>query len=63
MDGGHATASTAVAVVGLALGTVKVRLIVREFMDVRSSPPWLRTFTDVWLAVLSATILAMYLAG
>ena len=63
VDGGHTKPSTAVAVIGLALGTVKVRLIVQHFMEVRTAPRWLKTFTDVWLAVLTLTILALYLAA
>jgi heme/copper-type cytochrome/quinol oxidase subunit 4 len=63
VDAGHAKASTTVAVIGLALGAVKVRLIVQQFMDVRTAPRWLTTFTVVWLAVLSVSIFAMYLAA
>lgn len=63
VDSGRNKTSTTVAIVGLALGTVKVRLIIRQFMDVRTAPRWLKTFTDVWLAVLTATVLAMYLAA
>ena len=63
VDGGHATPSTAVAVIGLGLGAVKVRLIVQQFMEVRTAPRWLTTFTDVWLGVLTLTILELYLAA
>ncbi|HVU60151.1 MAG TPA: cytochrome C oxidase subunit IV family protein [Mycobacteriales bacterium] len=62
-DTGRAKANTTVAVIGLALGAVKVRLIVQQFMDVRTAPRWLRMFTDVWLAVLALTLLATYLAS
>ena len=63
VDGGHAQPSTAVAIIGLGLGAVKVRLIVQQFMEVRTAPRWLKTFTDAWLAVLTLTILALYLAA
>jgi hypothetical protein len=38
----------------------KVYLIVRHFMDVRSSPRWLRVFTDVWILCLGAAIAVTY---
>jgi len=63
VDGGHAEPRTAVAIIGLGLGTVKVRLIVQQFMEVRTAPRWLKTFTDVWLAVLTLSVLALYLAA
>ena len=63
VDGGRTKASTTVAVIGLALGTVKVRLIVQQFMEVRTAPRWLKVFTDTWLAVLAATILLLYLVA
>ena len=46
----------------LAMGLFKVRLIIRNFMEVRTAPPWLRHGTDAWLVALGATLLAIYLA-
>jgi hypothetical protein len=60
-SGRHVTASTAEAFVVLAFAAVKSRLVLREFMEVRSAPKWLRQSTDAWLAVLWLTILAIYL--
>ncbi len=36
-------------------------MIIRYFMEVRTAPRWLKLFTDVWLTVLWAGILAIYL--
>jgi hypothetical protein len=47
------------AVVGL--GLVKVRLVVRHFMEVRTAPAWLRHGTDAWLVALGVSVLALYL--
>ncbi|CDO89128.1 hypothetical protein AWC29_11670 [Mycobacterium triplex] len=54
-------ATTAVAMVVLAIAFIKVRLIIRQFMEVRSGPRWLRVFCDVWIVVLAGTIVATYL--
>lgn len=60
-DRGALSASTAATVGVLAVAAVKGRLILREFMEVRSAPAWLGWATDAWLSVLWATILGMYL--
>jgi len=36
-------------------------MIIRYFMEVRTAPRWLTLFTDAWLTVLWAGILAIYL--
>lgn len=61
-DHGALSASTAATVGVLAVALIKGRLIIREFMEVRSAPAWLGWATDGWLSVLWATILVMYLA-
>jgi len=55
--------STGIAVAGLLLGAVKVHLVVQNFMEVRTAPRWLKLFTGIWLVVLTATILVLYLAA
>jgi heme/copper-type cytochrome/quinol oxidase subunit 4 len=52
---------TALTIVVLAIAALKTRLVIRQFMDVRVAPPWLRRTTDAWLAVLMAAILGLYL--
>lgn len=59
--GGHATASVPITIAAIALGAIKGRVIIRYFMEVRFGPAWLRRATDVWLTVLWAAILAVYL--
>lgn len=44
----------------LVIAAVKARFILRDFMDVRSAPAWLRHGTDAWLAVLLVVLLALY---
>jgi preprotein translocase subunit SecG len=46
----------------LAFGAIKARLIVQEFMEVRTAPRWLRRLTDAWLAGLFITVLVLYLS-
>lgn len=53
--------STVVTIGILAAAAIKSRLIVQHFMEVRASPRWLRGVTDGWLALLVASILALYL--
>ena len=53
--------STAVTIVVLAIAAVKTRIVIRQFMDVRVAPRWLRRATDAWLAVLMAAIIGLYL--
>jgi hypothetical protein len=58
---GHIGSSLPEVLAVLAIATVKVRLVARHFMEVRTAPRWLRRFTDIWLAVLVATLAAVYL--
>lgn len=44
----------------LAMAMVKARFIIRDFMDVRAAPTWLRYGTDGWLAALLAVFLILY---
>lgn len=52
------TAITA-AVIGFAL--IKVRFIIREFMEVRTAPLIVKLITDGWLAATYAALLTAYL--
>ncbi|WP_308015046.1 cytochrome C oxidase subunit IV family protein [Nocardia coffeae] len=45
----------------VALGMIKSRLIIRQFMEVRTAPRWLRIGTDVWVVVLWTALLAINL--
>ncbi len=54
-------ASVPITVLVLALTLIKSRLIIRQFMEVRTAPRWLKLATDGWLVVLFGAILAIYL--
>jgi hypothetical protein len=47
----------------LAIAALKVRLIITEFMEARQAPRLLRRLTDAWLALLLASLLAIYGIG
>jgi hypothetical protein len=54
-------ASTPITCLVLALTLIKSRLVIRNFMEVRTAPRWLKRSTDAWLLVLFASILGIYL--
>lgn len=58
---GAASASVTVTCIALALSVIKARLIIRQFMEVRAAPRWLKLATDGWLVALVATVLVIYL--
>jgi Prokaryotic Cytochrome C oxidase subunit IV len=58
---GAAVASVPITVAVVLLGFIKGRMVIRYFMEVRTAPRWLKLFTDVWLTVLWAAVLAIYL--
>lgn len=53
----------AVSLSVLAISAVKVRVILREFMEVRHAPALLHRVTDVWIALLFVAMVAAYLLG
>lgn len=59
--GGTAVASPPITVAVVLLGFIKGRLIIQYFMEIRTAPRWLKISTDVWLTVLWAAILGIYL--
>ena len=62
-DSGALGASTSASVAAIALALVKLRIIMREFMDVRHAPRVLRTMTDALVIVMGACLLGTYLVG
>ena len=58
---GSMVASVPITVVILAMALIKSRLIIREFMEVRTAPAWLRAGTDAWLVVMFGAVLVFYL--
>jgi hypothetical protein len=56
-------ASSVVTTLAILLALVKVRLIFREFMQVRNAPVLLRRLTDLWVALIGAVLLGSYFLG
>jgi hypothetical protein len=47
----------------IVIALVKVRVILREFMEVRHAPPLLCRLTDSWVVVAGVSLLGAYFAG
>jgi hypothetical protein len=62
---GHSvpTASAVVTVGTICLALIKVRIIMREFMEVRAAPQLLCRLTDFWVVLMGVAMLGVYLAG
>ncbi|KUH97060.1 hypothetical protein AU189_10040 [Mycolicibacterium acapulense] len=68
MDGavdqnGTLKASTVVTVSAIVIALIKVRIIFREFMEVRHAPDWLRRLTDGWVVLVATCLLSSYFIG
>ena len=62
-QGGTLKASTVVTVSAIVIALVKVRIIFREFMEVRHAPVWLCRLTDGWVVLIGTILLGTYFAG
>ncbi|OBI83545.1 cytochrome C oxidase subunit IV family protein [Mycobacterium sp. E740] len=60
---GTLKASTVVTVSAIAIALIKVRIIFREFMEVRHAPVWLCRLTDGWVVLIAACLLGSYFVG
>jgi hypothetical protein len=60
---GTLKASTVVTVSAIAIALIKVRIIFREFMEVRHAPVWLRRLTDGWVVLVATCLLGSYFVG
>ena len=56
-------ASTVVTAAAIVIALVKVRIIFREFMEVRHAPVLLCRLTDAWIAIMAVSLLGSYFAG
>ena len=64
LDGREAqTANAAITFGVIALALVKVRIIFREFMEVRHAPVLLGRLTDTWILLTAAILIGTYFAG
>jgi len=55
--------SVPVAAAAIVMALVKVRIIMREYMDVRHAPLLLRVVTDTWVVVMGVGMLTAYVVG
>ncbi len=62
-DPGQVTANTAITVSAILVALVKVRIIFREFMEVRHAPVLLCRLTDLWVVLTAVILLGGYFAG
>ena len=60
---GTLKASTVVTVSVIVIALVKVRIIFREFMEVRNAPALLRRLTDGWVVLIGVCLLGSYFVG
>jgi hypothetical protein len=60
---GTLTASTVVTVSAILIALIKVRIIFREFMEVRHAPALLCRLTDAWVVLIAACLLGSYFVG
>jgi phosphate/sulfate permease len=56
-------ASTVVTVFAICFALIKVRIIMREFMEVRSAPRVLRRLADFWVLLMAVALLGVYFVG
>jgi hypothetical protein len=64
IDGGDSirpNAAITVSAIGIAL--IKVRIIVREFMEVRHAPVLLGRLTDLWIVFAGVALIGCYVVG
>ncbi|ORV93775.1 hypothetical protein AWC11_05140 [Mycobacterium interjectum] len=47
----------------IVIAVIKVRIIFREFMEVRRAPALLCRLTDAWVILIAVSLLACYFAG
>jgi Prokaryotic Cytochrome C oxidase subunit IV len=62
-DDGTLNASTVVTVSAMVIALIKVRIIFREFMEVRHAPVLLCRLTDAWVVVIAVCLLGSYFVG
>jgi ABC-type transport system involved in Fe-S cluster assembly fused permease/ATPase subunit len=61
--GGTLRASAAITSGVIVIAVIKVRIIFREFMEVRQAPALLCRLTDAWVVLIAVSLLACYFTG
>jgi Prokaryotic Cytochrome C oxidase subunit IV len=62
-SGGSLRANAVVTSSVIVIAVVKVRIIFREFMEVRQAPALLCRLTDAWVVLIAVSLLASYFTG
>ena len=57
------TPNAAVTSSAIVIALIKVRVIIREFMEVRHAPVLLCRLTDLWVVLTGASLLGSYFVG
>ena len=60
---GTLQASTVVTVSAIVIALIKVRIIFREFMEVRHASALLCRLTDAWVVLIAVCLLGSYFVG
>lgn len=60
---GTVSGSAVVTVSAIVIALVKVRIIFREFMEVRHAPAMLGRLTDAWVVLIAGCLLGSYFIG
>ncbi|GBG40278.1 cytochrome C oxidase subunit IV family protein [Mycobacterium montefiorense] len=60
---GSMKSSAVVTSMVIVIALIKVRIIFREFMEVRSAPALLCRLTDAWVVVMAVAMLSCYFVG
>jgi cytochrome c oxidase subunit IV len=60
---GTLKASTIITVSAIVIALIKVRIIFREFMEVRHAPALLCRLTDGWVVLVGVCLLTSYFVG
>jgi Prokaryotic Cytochrome C oxidase subunit IV len=60
---GSLTPSALVTSAVIVIALIKVRIIFREFMEVRQAPVLLCRLTDAWVVLIGAALLSCYFIG
>ena len=55
--------NAAITVSAIVIALIKVRIIIREFMEVRHAPVFLCRLTDLWVVFAGVSLLGCYFVG
>jgi Prokaryotic Cytochrome C oxidase subunit IV len=62
-DDGVLRPSVVVTVSAIVIALIKLRIIFREFMEVRHAPALLRRLTDAWVLLIGVCLIGTYVVG